>query len=62
VSRIHRRLAQSLEQIGIEVGYAGILVVKHCDAIGEGTVILGNGTASVGSRATVVAAKDFAGR
>ena len=38
VSGIRRRIAQGLEQIGVEVGYAGILVIKHCHAVGEGTV------------------------
>jgi hypothetical protein len=55
VSGIRRRFAQGLEQIGVEVGYAGILVIKHCHAVGEGTV-------SLGSRTTVVATKDFAER
>ena len=62
VSGIRRRFAQGLEQIGVEVGYAGILVIKHRHAVGEGTVILGDGTVSLGSRTTVVAAKDFAER
>ena len=51
-SGIRRRFVQGLEQIGIEVGYAGIPVIKHCRAAGEGTV-------SLGSRPTVVTAKDF---
>ena len=59
VSGIRRRFAQGLEQIGVEVGYAGILVIKHGHAVGEETILLGNGTVSLGSRATVVAAKGF---
>jgi hypothetical protein len=62
MSRIRRRFAQSLEQIGVEVGYARILVVKDRHAVGEDTVILGNGTANLGSPATEVAARDIAGR
>jgi len=48
--------------MGVEVGYAGILVIKDGHAVGEGTVSLGNGTVSLGSRTTVVAARDFAER
>jgi hypothetical protein len=55
VSSVCRRFAQGPEQIGVEVGYAGVLVLKHGHAVGEGTV-------SRGSRTTVVAAKDFAER
>ena len=50
---IRHRFAQGPEQIKVEVDYAGIMVVEHRHAVGEGTVSLGNGT-------TVVAAKDFA--
>jgi hypothetical protein len=62
VSGIRRRFAQGLEQIGVEVGYAGILVIKHFHAVGEDTVSLGNGTVNLGSRTTVVGERDFAGR
>jgi hypothetical protein len=55
VSGICRRFAQGPEQIGVEVGYAGILVIKHGHAVGEGTV-------SLASRTAVVAARDVAER
>jgi hypothetical protein len=51
-----------LEQIGVEVGYAGILVIKHCHTVGDGTVILGNDTVILGSGTTAVTANDFAER
>jgi hypothetical protein len=57
VSGIRRRFAQGLEQIGVEVRYAGILVIKHCHAVGDDTVSLGNGTVSLGSRTTVLTTK-----
>lgn len=46
-----RRCAQRPAQIGCEVGYAGILVSEHCDAIWEVTIIRD-------SSAAVVAAED----
>jgi hypothetical protein len=54
-SAARRRFAQGLEQIGVEVGHAGILVIKHGHAVRHGAV-------SLGSRTTVVAAKDSAER
>src|SRR4029453_4489772 len=62
VTGIRRRFAQGLEEIGVEVGYAGISVIEHGHAVGEGTVILGDGTVSLGGRSTVVAARDSADR
>ena len=62
VSGIRRRFAQGLEQNGVEVGYAGIPVIKHGHAVGEDTVSLGNGTVNLGSRTTVVGARDLAER
>ena len=41
VGGIRRRFAQGLEQIGVEIGHAGILVIKHRHAVGEDTVLLG---------------------
>ena len=52
VSGIRRRFAQGLEQVGVEVGDAGILVIEHRHAVGEGTVSLGDGTVSLGRRTT----------
>jgi hypothetical protein len=55
-------LAQGLEQIAVQVGDAGMLVMKHCHPVGQGTVSGGDGAVSLGSRTTVVTAEDFAER
>src|ERR687897_776782 len=60
VSGVRRRFAQGPEQIGIEVGYARESVVEHGHAVGEDTVVLGDGTVSLGGRTPVVAAKGLA--
>jgi hypothetical protein len=62
VSGIRRRFAQGLEQIWVEVGYAGIPVIEHGHAVGEETVSLGNGTVNLASRTTAVGARDLAER
>jgi hypothetical protein len=54
VSGIRRRVAQGLEQIGGEVSYAGILVIKDGHAIGHGAV-------SLARRTRVVAVKHVDG-
>ena len=55
VRGIRRRFAQSVEQIRVEVGDAGKLVIERGHAVGEGAV-------SLGHDATVVAAEDSAER
>ena len=56
VGGIERRLAQGSEQIGVEVGDAGIPVIEHRHAVGEGTVGPGDGTVGLGRRITVMGA------
>ncbi len=62
VSGIGRGFTKSPEQIGVEVGQAGILVIKGRHAVGKGTVLLGDGTVILGGRTLVVAANDFGER
>ena len=62
VTGIRRRFANGLEQIGVEVCHAGMLVIEHGHAVGKGTVDLGYGTVHLAGRATAVAAKDVAER
>ena len=62
VTGIRRRIAKGLEQIGVEVCHAGMLVIEHGHAVGKGTVDLGDGTVDLAGRATAVAAKDVAER
>ena len=47
VSGIRRRFAQGLEQIGVELGYAGISVIEHGHAVREGAVSLAKCTLAV---------------
>ena len=44
VSGIPPCIAQSLEQIGVEVADAGIFVIEHRHAVWKGSVLLGDAT------------------
>ena len=55
-----RRIAQGPKEIGVEVRYAGILVVEDRHAVGKGSVILVDATAGLGRRMTLIAARDIA--
>ena len=50
-------LAQGTEQIGVEVGYTRILVIKDRRAVGDGTVSLAKRTAVLIARTTVLTAE-----
>lgn len=61
-SCIGRRLAQGAEQLQVEVGYAGVLVIEHRHAVGEEAVRPGGGAVGPGRRTRVADAEGCAGR